>query len=51
MIGIMLATALMTAVVTMAVSFQKSLVSYEKKEIGRFSLCIFATGSGTDGKD
>ena len=36
MIGIMLATALMTAVVTMAVSFQKSLVSYEKKKSGDF---------------
>ena len=35
-IGIMLATALMTAVVTMAVSFQQSLVSYQKKETGDF---------------
>lgn len=35
-IGIMLATALMTAVVTMAVSFQQSLVSYQKKESGDF---------------
>lgn len=35
-IGIMLATALMTAVVTMAVSFQESLVSYEKKRSGDF---------------
>lgn len=35
-IGIMLATALMTAVVTMAVSFQQSLVAYEKKESGDF---------------
>ena len=36
MIGIMLATALMTAVVTMTVSFQKSLVAYEKKESGDY---------------
>lgn len=35
-IGIMLATALMTAVVTMAVSLQQSLVSYEKKVSGDF---------------
>lgn len=35
-IGIMLATALMTAVVTMAVSFQQSLVSYEKQVSGDF---------------
>lgn len=35
-IGIMLATALMTAVVTMAISFQQSLVSYQKKETGDF---------------
>lgn len=35
-IGIMLATALMTAVVTMAVSFQQSLVSYEKQESGDY---------------
>ena len=35
-IGIMLATALMTAVVTMAVSFQQSLVTYEKQEAGDY---------------
>lgn len=35
-IGVMLATTLMTAVVTMTVSFQKSLVAYEKKESGDY---------------
>lgn len=35
-VGIMLATALMTAVVTMAVSFQQSLISYQKQESGDF---------------
>ena len=35
-IGIMLATALMTAVVTMAVSLQQSLVAYEKQTSGDF---------------
>lgn len=43
-IGIMLATALMTAVVTMAVSFQQSLVSYEKQVSGDFHYAFLQQG-------